>query len=83
MAVDLVHKLAGTETKEPASEWLGNRLLTGVLVGLAGFEPTTFGPPDRRANQAAPQPVRRSPYYLPDPLRKPPARFRTDGPNPR
>ena len=27
------------------------------LVGLAGFEPTTFGPPDRRANQAAPQPV--------------------------
>src|SRR6188472_2718613 len=28
-----------------------------LLVGLAGFEPTTFGPPDRRANQAAPQPV--------------------------
>ena len=28
-----------------------------VLVGLRGFEPPTFGPPDRRANQAAPQPV--------------------------
>ena len=26
-------------------------------VGLRGFEPPTFGPPDRRANQAAPQPV--------------------------
>ena len=31
------------------------------LVGLAGFEPTTFGPPDRRANQAAPQPVVETP----------------------
>ena len=30
----------------------------GFRVGLAGFEPTTFGPPDRRANQAAPQPVK-------------------------
>ena len=30
----------------------------GILrVGLRGFEPPTFGPPDRRANQAAPQPV--------------------------
>ena len=27
------------------------------VVGLPGFEPGTFGPPDRRANQAAPQPV--------------------------
>ncbi len=27
------------------------------LVGLAGLEPATFGPPDQRANQAAPQPV--------------------------
>ena len=27
------------------------------MVGLRGFEPPTFGPPDRRANQAAPQPV--------------------------
>ena len=26
------------------------------LVGLAGFEPTTSCPPDKRANQAAPQP---------------------------
>ena len=26
-------------------------------VGLPGFEPGTFGPPDQRANQAAPQPV--------------------------
>src|SRR5450759_958561 len=28
-----------------------------ALVGLPGLEPGTFGPPDRRANQAAPQPV--------------------------
>jgi hypothetical protein len=28
------------------------------VVGLPGLEPGTFGPPDRRANQAAPQPVR-------------------------
>ena len=28
-----------------------------LLVGLAGLEPATFGPPDQRANQAAPQPV--------------------------
>jgi hypothetical protein len=27
------------------------------MVGLPGLEPGTFGPPDRRANQAAPQPV--------------------------
>ena len=27
------------------------------VVGLPGLEPGTFGPPDRRANQAAPQPV--------------------------
>lgn len=27
-------------------------------VGLPGFEPGTFGPPDQRANQAAPQPVK-------------------------
>ena len=27
------------------------------FVGLPGFEPGTFGPPDQRANQAAPQPV--------------------------
>jgi hypothetical protein len=26
------------------------------MVGLAGFEPTTSCPPDKRANQAAPQP---------------------------
>src|SRR5215210_6627800 len=26
-------------------------------VGVPGFEPGTFGPPDRRANQAAPHPV--------------------------
>jgi len=26
------------------------------VVGLAGFEPTTSCPPDKRANQAAPQP---------------------------
>ena len=33
------------------------------VVGLRGFEPPTFGPPDRRANQAAPQPaLNRSPY---------------------
>ena len=30
---------------------------TVLVVGLRGFEPPTFGPPDRRANQAAPQPV--------------------------
>ena len=30
---------------------------THLLVGLPGLEPGTFGPPDRRANQAAPQPV--------------------------
>ena len=41
-------------------------LLENLVVGLAGFEPTTFGPPDRRANQAAPQPVRRQPYLLGD-----------------
>ena len=28
-----------------------------TVVGLPGLEPGTFGPPDRRANQAAPQPV--------------------------
>ena len=28
-----------------------------LFVGLRGFEPPTFGPPDRRANQAAPQPA--------------------------
>ena len=28
-----------------------------LLVGLAGFEPTTSCPPDKRANQAAPQPA--------------------------
>jgi hypothetical protein len=27
------------------------------LIGAAGLEPATFGPPDRRANQAAPRPV--------------------------
>jgi hypothetical protein len=27
-----------------------------VMVGLAGFEPTTSCPPDKRANQAALQP---------------------------
>jgi hypothetical protein len=32
------------------------------LVGLAGFEPTTSCPPDKRANQAAPQPDGGSPY---------------------
>ena len=32
-------------------------LLALLLVGLTGFEPATFGPPDRRANQAAPQPA--------------------------
>jgi hypothetical protein len=30
-----------------------------VLVGLPGFEPGTSCPPDKRANQAAPQPVNR------------------------
>lgn len=30
------------------------------VVGLPGLEPGTFGPPDRRANQAAPQPVKGS-----------------------
>ncbi len=29
-----------------------------TMVGLAGFEPTTSCPPDKRANQAALQPVR-------------------------
>jgi hypothetical protein len=33
------------------------------MVGLRGFEPPTFGPPDRRANQAAPQPA--EPITLP------------------
>ena len=36
----------------------GRGALTCVFsVGLPGFEPGTFGPPDQRANQAAPQPV--------------------------
>ena len=42
----------------PLGRW---PLKRGFLVGLAGFEPTTFGPPDRRANQAAPQPVEGTP----------------------
>ena len=29
----------------------------GLSVGLGRFELPTFGPPDRRANQAAPQPA--------------------------
>ena len=32
------------------------------MVGLAGFEPTTSCPPDKRANQAALQPVAASAY---------------------
>ena len=32
------------------------------LVGLAGFEPTTSCPPDKRANQAVPQPDGDLPY---------------------
>ena len=34
-------------------------------VGLGRFELPTFGPPDRRANQAAPQPVKRRDYRTP------------------
>src|SRR5215472_15168244 len=57
-------------------------VLTCTLgVGLPGFEPGTFGPPDQRANQAAPQPVhglsrgrqcRRTPlrHFGPKPLQK-------------
>ena len=32
-----------------------------IPVGAAGFEPATFGPPDQRANQAAPRPAARTP----------------------
>ena len=39
---------AGIKSTAPVHE--------NVLVGLAGFEPTTSCPPDKRANQAAPQP---------------------------
>jgi hypothetical protein len=35
---------------------LGHRVPKGVLVGLAGFEPTTSCTPSKRASQAAPQP---------------------------
>ena len=33
------------------------RLTCALFVGLGRFELPTFGPPDRRANQAAPQPA--------------------------
>ncbi len=34
-----------------------NHLTCSFFVGLGRFELPTFGPPDRRANQAAPQPA--------------------------
>ena len=37
------------------------RLTCANRVGLPGLEPGTFGPPDRRANQAAPQPAVEAP----------------------
>jgi hypothetical protein len=40
--------------------WSRSRSVTcSPVVGLPGLEPGTFGPPDQRANQAAPQPVSR------------------------
>ena len=40
----------------PASRH-GRSALRMMMVGLPGFEPGTSCPPDKRANQAAPQPV--------------------------
>ncbi len=54
-------------------------LTRGFAVGLPGFEPGTFGPPDQRANQAAPQPVAprgAGPAMLPAALARIPAQNR-------
>ena len=43
-----------------------------LLVGLAGFEPTTSCPPDKRANQAALQPAEPT---LPSTAQTPPQKY--------
>jgi hypothetical protein len=40
-------------------ERLPDRGCPAIPIGAAGFEPATFGPPDQRANQAAPRPAAR------------------------
>ena len=48
----------GEKPKSPRRRTSKARSLeTTRKVGVPGFEPGTFGPPDRRANQAAPHPV--------------------------
>src|SRR6185312_388087 len=39
-----------------------SRPALAVFIGTARFELATFGPPDRRANQAAPRPAARPRY---------------------
>ena len=73
VSTNLNYRITGREDPRDASDaWRTQARLAGALgVGLAGFEPATFGPPDRRANQAAPQPVDGRVYAR--------ARFRADG----
>jgi hypothetical protein len=49
-----VRREVGTGLRRPGQKHVLTR--AAAVVGLTGFEPATFGPPDRRANQAAPQP---------------------------
>lgn len=63
------HASGDTHGLVPGPHALGLMVCTGVsgaphrvllVVGLAGFEPATSGPPDQRANQPAPQPGKRA-----------------------
>ena len=58
-------------------DWLARLGRSVWCVGLGRFELPTFGPPDRRANQAAPQPVKRRDYRTsPAPAHQPPPKCR-------
>ena len=52
-------RLGGDLRRRGARHVNSGTLTCSSVVGLPGLEPGTFGPPDRRANQAAPQPVPR------------------------
>lgn len=63
------HASGDTHGLVPGPYAFGLMVCTGVagashqvllVVGLAGFEPATSGPPDQRANQPAPQPGKRA-----------------------
>jgi hypothetical protein len=44
-------------TLEALAAETAHRHHAAPVIGAAGFEPATFGPPDQRANQAAPRPA--------------------------